>query len=159
MGELSTDTLLVNLLPEFPELGYFILAQRLFWFGRKGFSTNHLSGLINQDNDAWIGSYLWQKGHKIGCFEYIAKTNKLILNESKIMPLFSGVLDEINYIGNEVTKASSPEHQGRIIHQWMCENLEFVDNKFILPNYFRNILTACANICEIPNYDPKINIF
>ncbi|HWA52520.1 MAG TPA: hypothetical protein VG895_05760 [Patescibacteria group bacterium] len=155
MGELSTDTLLVNLLPEFPELGYFVLAQRLFWFGRKGFSSNHLSGAINQDNDAWIGSYLWNKSCKIGCIEFIPESKKLILNAAKIIPLFSLILEDLNQLGLEVINAS-PGNQDMIVHQWLCKNLEFVDNQFILPTQFRNVLAACINICETPAYDPKI---
>ena len=40
LGELATDSLLVQHLAEFPEILHFVIFQRLFWFGRMGFRNN-----------------------------------------------------------------------------------------------------------------------
>lgn len=146
LGELSTDTLLVNLLPEFPEVLSFIFLQRLFWFGRFGFKNNPMSGKLNEDNDTWIGSYLFNQYIEN---EVLTKTlnGRWNVNFDLLKALFSHVIKDIDQLGCEVI---SKTNQNSIIQNWMRKNVSYRNNQFILSKEIQTMFLRCADISEKP---------
>ncbi|OGV41585.1 MAG: hypothetical protein A3F46_10710 [Legionellales bacterium RIFCSPHIGHO2_12_FULL_42_9] len=146
LGELSTDTLLVNFLHEFPEVVYFIFLQRLFWFGRFGFKNNPISGKLNEDNDTWIGSYLWNKYIQHGA---ITKTldNRLHINYDTLLTSFIEIMKDTDYLGQQVVLHAD---QNGIITNWMRQQVEYQDDTFIFPKELRSVFLKCVNVAEKP---------
>lgn len=146
LGELSTDTLLVNLLHEFPEVLYFIFLQRLFWFGRTGFKNDPVSGKLNEDNDTWIGSYLWNK--YIDNDALVKMSNgRWHVNFDLLKTSFFHVIKDVDQLGCEVILKSD---QNTIIQNWMRNKVEYKNNKFFLPKEMQSIFLQCADISEKP---------
>jgi hypothetical protein len=147
MGELATDSLLVTKLAEFPEIASFVVLQRLFWFGRQGYSENPISGRVNQDNDVWIGSFLWSRLRDRGA---------LILNNG----LYELRIDQLPWIFLEITTEidalidhSLPkEAQNQMILQWMRRSVPYENGKFCFPEDFKLLLSQLNKIPEIPPF-------
>ncbi|AJC48728.1 hypothetical protein IB642_01370 [Allofrancisella guangzhouensis] len=148
LGELATDTLLVNFLPEFRELQYFIFLQRLFWFGRFGFKDNPRNGKLNNDNDTWIGAYLWN--------QYIEKSvltqnsdETWNVDFNKLGTVFSSILDDIDKLG-EVLILNSKGLHDELVYQWMINRVILKNNKFCYSSTMKDALKHCINVAEKP---------
>lgn len=148
LGELTTDTLLVNFLQEFPEVLYCVFLQRLFWFGRFGFKDNPINGKLNEDNDTWIGAYLWNKYIE---FDVLTQNEDYSwhVHFEKLASIFSEVLKDVDQLGDQVVK--NPSAQDNVIHQWMQSRVECKKEQFILPQEMQNALIRCVGITEKPS--------
>lgn len=148
LGELSTDTLLCCMLKEFPEVVYFIFLQRLFWFGRFNFKNKQKSGALNEDNDTWIGSYLWNFYEKNNILEKRSGENTLHVNFEKLLSVFPKVLIDIDTLGKNIICTDSS--QDDLIHLWMKNNVMFVNEEFVYPASMVEIFLKCIDVIETP---------
>lgn len=150
MAELATDLLLISNLKEFPEVALFIILQRIFWYGRVGFSKNELVGNINTDNDAWIGAFLWEHLRKTGiiesnkgiyrfCIDRIAKTSTELIHE----------------IDSLVKNIHNSKHEAQV-NEWRKSAVPNISGKFVYSNELRCLLKSLHHIPEIPA--PKTSV-
>ncbi len=147
MGELSTDSLLIKHLSEFPEILQFVVLQRLFWFGRKGFRHDPVSADLNTDNDTWIGSMLWQSflSNKI-----ITKQGQQFhINFPAAREFFKEIISEIDCIKLEGLEA---DEQQTVMDEWMKIKVPYLDEKFVLPEDLKNIFQQTQDIEETPHF-------
>jgi hypothetical protein len=150
LGELSTDSLLITKLKEFPELAEFIILQRLFWFGRRGFKENPIAGKINQDNDAWIGAYLWLQLKK---YKVITVFNGILnFNHQNVQTCFDAILAEIDDLYFKSRKSKKTQQQ--LVQDWMKKSVPSTNGKFFYPKDYQQILTSCQEIIEEPLFLP-----
>ncbi|NNM59610.1 MAG: hypothetical protein HKM04_07320 [Legionellales bacterium] len=149
LGELSTDTLLILALSEFQELSVFIVLQRLFWYGRSGFKKNNKRGLVNSDNDSWIGSFLFNIGMQTGLFNISAL--KLGISFEKIEETFKKIDFSLRELGEELITIDSQDQQDNIVREWMKRHVDSDEDGFIIPEQFQKILGACLDIKEKPS--------
>ncbi len=150
LGELSTDIILINFLHEYPEVMIFIFLQRLFWFGRFGFKLDHYHGDLNKDNDAWIGSYLWNKYIESKCITF--DENLLMsVNLENLKNIYSCILSELDHLGNLLSK-NAYDKQDLLISKWMEENVPIKNNKFVFFDTLKFIYSKCLQIPEKQSY-------
>lgn len=147
LGELSTDSLLSSFLPEFPEIQYFVFLQRIFWFGRFGFVKNSLCGNLNEDNDTWIGSYLWNQYIKHGVL-YKNKNGTWHINFDKLHVFFESVIRDIDSLGNQC--ANNLTNQDELIDLWMQSRVAYDSGKFCYSETMGEIFKKCVKINEKP---------
>lgn len=147
LGELATDTLLVNFLKEFPEVQYFIFLQRLFWFGRFGFKANPMSGKLNEDNDTWVGSYLWNKYLDRGVLKQNSD-HRWSIDFDQLNTVFSEVLIDIDVLGEHISHDATT--QDEIIYQWMRSQVKSVNDRFVYPPEMQSVFIRCVDIAEKP---------
>jgi hypothetical protein len=155
MGELSTDSMLVSNLDHFPEIAQFIILQRLFWFGRRGFSDNPKSALVNRDNDSWLGSYLWQKLIDKEVLQFTS-TQKLIIDFKKAAKIFHEIAMEIHVL---ISTDQSEEEQFATIRHWMNKGVPNQGGIYQLPNEFQQILSKVSDFPETPHFSTPLNLF
>lgn len=154
-GELSTDCLLVSHLSEFPELAIFVILQRIFWFGRRGFLEDPYSGKINLDNDSWLSGFIWNRLRICRALELFGGRWSFNL-ELAVMEI-NRILLEIDILGKEIIHENSIENQNRHVLDWMKEQVQFVDGVgFIFSEELRNVYSQCSDLPEIPHFDPLI---
>lgn len=147
LGELSTDSLLSSFLLEFTEIQYFVFLHRIFWFGRFGFGKNLLSGNLNEDNDTWIGSYLWNQYINHGVLKK-NKNDTWHINFDKLHALFECVVRDVDSLGDLCV--NNLVNQDELIDSWMQSRVEFASGKFCYPDTMREIFTKCVEINEKP---------
>jgi hypothetical protein len=152
LGELSTDCLLVQHLVDFPEILHFVIFQRLFWFGRMGFRNNPIQGNLNQDNDCWIGGYLWNK--MVSGEVLVTRNGKLSLDSRAAQQMFKQITIEIDQLYRPDLSA---KEQNEIVDQWMQENVEYKEQAFVLSAEFRKILGDIQEIPETPHFETPYN--
>lgn len=152
LGELSTDSLMILHLNDYPEIALFVILQRLFWFTRRGFKENPMHGKLNTDNDAWIGLYLWNKMKEYQVLA-IGSDDRLHHNPHFIQPCFQNIVNEIDAL---YRPDLNERQQKEIVKQWQNDSIsnEKLDNKFCFPQDLQNILGRCQNIIEIPQFMP-----
>jgi hypothetical protein len=140
--ELATDAFLASFLTEFPEIKYFVILQRLFWFGRFGFSEADQNGDINKDNDTWIASYLWIKLTKHSCIQKAG--GKLAINISKADQVFSEIINELECLGRQVYADNL--NQDRLVHEWMSRSAPKLVDRFTIPTDLQKMFLHCTDI-------------
>jgi hypothetical protein len=148
-GEMSTDALLASLAPEAPELALFVLLQRIFWFGRRGFADKPMTAGINSDNDSWIAAYVWQKARRNGVImPSDSEPGKWTLRETNLVPFFGDITREVDAVGNhsEATFAAWME-------SWVPKSSE---GEFELPEEMRDAFARCMDIPEFPHFQPML---
>ncbi len=144
MGELSTDTYLVKFMPEFPELGSFVLYQRLFWFGRMDYEKNPVHGALNSDNDAWIGAYLWNVAEQVGCLSHDPATGLMHLKHERIAAVFDTVFETIQEIGQQLlSEPNQVEALQRHFEQLVPRD---ENNQFVYPETMARALTRATEV-------------
>ena len=152
-GEMSTDSQLVLNLPEFPEIAMFVLLQRIFWFGRRGFRDDPMSAMINTDNDSWLSALLWNRMQKAGAF--VQQGHRWQLHFGKAREVFKQLHDDVEQLGTEVLKCSTQFEQDQMALQWMKGEVEWQEGHgFILPEDLRAVYRSCIHIEEIPYFHP-----
>lgn len=131
--------------------------QRIFWFGRRGISENTISGLTNQDNDAWLGSYLWNRFLFNGVITKEIGTNKWNLNINLIKQTFKKITVEIDQLAHGLP--SDAFEQDEYIEQWMKSKVSW-DNKlgYQIPSQFKELLDSCYEIPEQPHFHAPFQI-
>ena len=152
-GELSTDSLFASLARETPELSVFLILQRIFWFGRRGYSDKPMTGWINSDNDSWISVFLWQRLRFSGLIEpsqiesgkwalRLNTTEKML----RLPDFFSLIVKELDEVGAE----SEADFQS-----WMDSWVEKSDDgEYLLPQELRRVFENCSDIPEFPLFVP-----
>lgn len=140
--ELATDSFLVSFLSDFPEIKYFVILQRLFWFGRFGFSEERQNNDSNEDNDTWIASYLWTKLIRHSCI--VETDGQLMLKLHNADAAFSEIIDELAHLGQKVY--AEPLHQDKIVQEWMCTSAPNIAGQFTLSADLKAIFSQCLNI-------------
>ena len=151
-GELATDSLLIRNLTEFPEVAMFVILQRLFWFGRRGFSDNPLCASINSDNDAWIGSLLWTRLIRDGVIT--KSSNGLRFHQENIIPCFNALIAEIDALAR---MSQGRSDQQEIFYQWMANQVPSARGTFFLPEGLRQLFEECHDIAEMPHFQPTFS--
>ncbi len=157
LGELATDTLLLLNLPEFPEIEQFVVLQRLFWFSRRGFLDNPRSAIINEDNDAWIGAFLFNRYLSSGA---ITETNgRLRFDWSRFRGVFEAVLRDIDQLGSELVTLP-PAAQNAHANAWRAREVEQdpETGQFELPEGMIRVFSRCVSIPEIPHFQPVLSL-
>lgn len=150
LGELATDSLLVVMLEEFPEIAQFVMTQRLFWFPRRGFMDSPEMARINEDNDSWIGAYLWNAFEQQGILRW--QGWRLSIDWSRVVDGFRGVLAEIDALGVKVL-AAAPGEQDAVVRQWMdAQVARSPSGRHLLPAGLRGMFEACQSIAEFPHF-------
>ena len=158
LGEISTDSLLVQKLEEYPEIALFVTLQRLFWFGRRGYNNNPINGMLNEDNDSWLGAYLWEKLKKVEAIK-INRFNKWELFPSKLTLVFKQITDEIDQLSDSVLKTDEAFQQNLIIENWMKNQVEWNSTLgYILPSDLQIIFEECYSIPEVPSLNPLFSL-
>lgn len=147
LGELSTDALLIKNLNEFPEVMHFVLLQRLFWFGRKGFRHNPLSADVNTDNDCWLGSMIWQELINNKALQKI--NHKYQINFDSAKTSFLNIIPEIDAL---IDKDQEQEKQNQILKSWMKKKVRNENNTFLLPESFKILLESLQDVPETPHF-------
>jgi hypothetical protein len=148
-GELSTDALLSSLGHELPELALFVLLQRLFWFGRRGFSDKPMSAWINSDNDSWIAAYVWQKARRSGVIlPSESEPGRWSLADDRLAVFFGDITRELDAVGNR-SEASFDAW----METWVSKGSE---GEFELPIELRYAFEACMEIPEFPHFRPLV---
>ncbi len=156
LGELATDSLLVKHLEEFPVLVYFVVFQRLFWFGRRGFKDDPRSALSNEDNDAWIGAYLWNSLRASGAI--VATNGAWRLDAKRARASFGQIVDELDELGRRALSVGGAG-QDEILSAWMKSRVPFVEGRgFHLPAELAEIFERCHDIVETPHFRPLVNL-
>lgn len=150
-GELATDSLLLLHLKEFPEVAMFILTQRLFWFGRRGYLDNPLSANINVDNDAWIGAFLW---NRLRDTVLETKDGKLHVRLEKIEIVFQTILNEIDELAQSTCGRSD---QKELACQWMMNQVPCARGQFFLPEDLKDLFAKCQDVPEVPHFQPMFS--
>lgn len=144
MGELSADTYLVMMLPEFPQLASFVLYQRLFWFGRMQYEQDALHGALNSDNDAWIGAYLWQVAEQVACLSHDAQRGLWHIDKARIPLVFEHVFAELAALGERLYAAGDQAVQ---LQHWLLAHVPHDDDGcFVYPPRMAAALQRCADI-------------
>lgn len=164
--ELEADILMCLFLQEFPELPYFILLQRIFWFGRLGFSAQQLNGDIRADHDAWIGSFLWIKSVASGLIKEIHGKVHICLEHAE--NTFQNILNELVVLKKILIRSST---QQAIAHTWMQSAFQqetktaleltisrFPLGGFTMPESLRTLFLTCLDIPNYPNLKERICI-
>ncbi len=155
LGELATDSLLVVMLEEFPELLQFVVLQRLFWFPRRGFMDSPESAGVNEDNDSWIGAFLFQRLQSLGAIG--ENDGRLQMNWSKARSTFVEILGDLDRLGAEILGRSANE-QNRIVGAWMREFVATDSSgRFVLPDGLRRVFERCVEIPEVPHFQPMLS--
>ncbi|WP_375765108.1 hypothetical protein NR798_25670 [Archangium gephyra] len=156
LGELSTDSLLCTHLSEFPELSLFVFFQRIYWFGRRGYRDNPWSGGLNTDNDAWIGSYLWNLALERGAV--VPGTGGYHLSADGLSELFPAALADIDELGDTLARHGSAAAQERLARDWMKQRVTWNQqgSVFALPASLREMFAACQDIPEEPHFTPLL---
>jgi hypothetical protein len=148
-GELSSDSLFGGLVREIPELALFVLMQRIFAYGRRGFSDRPITAGLNADNDSWIAAYLWSKArHEQLIVPSPDEPGRWRLVGSGINDLFLGISKDLDQVGN-----SSEDVFGRWMKKWVPTD---ESGNFRLVPEFRSILHACSGVPEFPHYQPML---
>lgn len=147
MGELSTDALLIKTLTEFPEIVPFVVLQRLFWFGRRGFRHNPISANLNSDNDSWLGSLIWQQLLKDEGL--IPMNGKYHLNFDSARKSFTRIIPEIDSL---IFTGQDSFSQNQAVKSWMKTKVPSNLDNFILPDSFRSLLEELQDVEEIPHF-------
>ena len=157
MGELSTDSLLVKNLSEFPEIAAFVTLQRLFWFGRRGFLDNPRSAWINQDNDSWITACLWNELKRTGILRWERRGDWEIQYE-QLPAFYAGLSREIEAIGAHVLNKATEAEQDAEVSAWMKSKVEWNEKEgFVLPRDLQSVFMKCSRLPEIPQFNPILN--
>lgn len=154
LGELAADCLIVHHLPEFPELLQFIIFQRIFCFGRKGFRENPASGLINRDNDSWIGSFLWNRLLENGGLHI--ENGKLNFDHLRSLDTLRSVIKEIDCLGERVQALSGEAEQKQAVFDWMRTGVEHNGKSFQIPFSLQVLFHECSDIAETPLFSPLV---
>ncbi|PIU00847.1 MAG: hypothetical protein COT74_02800 [Bdellovibrionales bacterium CG10_big_fil_rev_8_21_14_0_10_45_34] len=147
MGEISTDSLLIRHLSEFPEIATFVIMQRLFWFGRLGFKDDPISGQTTIDNDSWIGSLLWNRLTAAGAI--FADHGRLEIDFSLFPTIFADLTQEVDSL---LSLHKNADDQNQQIDRWMKQQVKYTEGKFQLPDSFRVLLEDLQEIPEIPHF-------
>lgn len=149
LGELATESMILNFLVEFPEVLYHIFLNRIFWFGRFGFSEDSVHGKTNEDNDTWIGSYLWNEYIKKGVLtqNFDKKWN---INFTKLENFFTEILLDIDKLGADVINSGSK--QNNIINTWMHNKVQRINGKYAFPKKLQEFLAKCHRISDRPSF-------
>lgn len=145
LGELATDSILVQNLYDIEEIVVFIFLQRLFWFGRMGFNSNSLSANLNTDNDCWIGSFLWKKCVDMHCVS-LNSQGLLEVNIIELPNIFISITKELTDLAYLLQQNDKDEHED-IINLWMRQKVEYNEKfGYVLPQDFKKILNKCCDI-------------
>lgn len=147
MGELSTDSLLIKNLKEFPEILHFVFLQRLFWFGRKGFKYDPVSADINTDNDTWIGSLIWQQA--IESQALVDVNGRYQVDFDLLKKIFDQIVLEIDSLKLDTYPANE---QNSVVRLWMKSKVPNQNGVFILPDSFKKVLENLQDFEEIPHF-------
>jgi hypothetical protein len=152
-GEMATDSMLVSHLPEFPEITAFVLLQRLFWFGRRGFRDNPQSALINSDNDSWLSTLLWQRLRRSGAL--LKEGSRYQVRLEAVRETFIELSFDIERLGAEMLQLPSSELQDQAALAWMKREVPWRKNAgFLLPTELQEVYRTCVHIEEIPFFHP-----
>lgn len=155
MGELSTDCLLVSMLREFPEMVLFIILQRIFWFSKRAYSENPVSGLANTDGDSWIGLYLWNKLHKA---RVVSRMDSKLwsLNTENVISLFESITNEIDELA---VKLKNSTNQDQVVQEWMKSQVKWShDSGYEIPYELSSIFESCHKIPDYPHYSTPFGL-
>jgi len=157
VGEIATDSLLVAHLSDFPEIAYFVTLQRLFWFGRRGYRENPISGLTNEDNDGWLGSYLWEKLRATGAIARNELNHKWKINGEKLVETYQNITTEIDKLGAECLNLERPQQE--LIDNWMRSKVEWKPAiGFIVSDELRELFERCSLIPEVPHFSTAMSL-
>jgi hypothetical protein len=108
------------------------------WYG--------MSGLVNSDNDSWLGSYLWNK---------LIKEKAVVINESGVLTLnshllsttYKNITSEIDLLA--LSLVNNKFNLDEQIESWMrtqvCWNPSI---GYTIPGEFVNILEKCYEVPE-----------
>lgn len=155
MGELQTDSLLVQNLREFDQIFYFVLLQRLFWFGRRGFASNPLSARLNSDNDSLISALLWNELVKHGAI--IPSGHRFELRADAAKTVFSQLAKESENVGTQAFRHSAPEDQNAIVERWLREKIDWnATDGYTFSQSQQNAFSLCLEVEEIPLFSPMM---
>ncbi|UFP96142.1 hypothetical protein [Gloeobacter morelensis] len=153
MGELAANTLSVVMLPEFPEIQYYVTLQHLLSTGRRGFRHDPLSASINEDCDCWISIYYWNKLLEYGALQPNGHTWHL--NHELALSTYRAILEEIDALAKVIAATAVHEHDG-LVHNWMSRQVDYADRGFTLPPTLQAVYHRCQSIGEIPHFTPLL---
>lgn len=152
-GEIYTDSLLVQYLHEFPAVRDFVILQRLFWFGRRGFRDNPQSAMINTDNDSWLSCLVWNRLQAGGAL--YRENRRWTLLPEKITEIFASLSQDVENLGKEVLQQPTQQLQDELCQQWMNQEVaNTAEHHFVLPKDLREAYLRCVSIEEVPHFIP-----
>lgn len=150
LGELATDSLMIRLLPEFKELPIFIILQRIFWFCRRGFRENPKCGMLNTDNDAWIGIYLWNKLIKNGVLSWYQ--GQLHYQSINVQGCFREIIEDVDALFIPYADLKEQREQ---VNQWRAQFSDKNSGIFQFPEDLKKVFSKCQAIVEVPQFFPQ----
>ena len=146
--ELSTDSLMIKMFPEFPELKQFVVLQRILWFSRRGITNNEVSAKLNQEGDNIVGTIFWNRLKDAGAL--IFKTNKIHIDWELVIPVLTKLSADLDILGNKLISEPQIEH-ARLTQTWLSNEIKYDDsNGFLLPDEAIKCFRACVDIPEVP---------
>jgi hypothetical protein len=144
MGELAADLTLVRAAKEFPELGLFVFLNRIFWYGRRGWTADPASALLNIDNDSWGAVWLWQKFEQYGALSF--QQDRIDIDLKRLAQAYDHCFDDIASLGNRLIMTSGPSDA---LDEWMVRDVPKKDGLFHLPASLRRVYELCGEVPEV----------
>jgi hypothetical protein len=156
MGEIATDSQLITTLREFPEIALFVTLARLFWFGRRGFLADPIRGLLNVDNDAWLGSFVFARLAEQGAL-YQNSNGTWALDFERVGSTFASITEEIDALAAALQSTDGTPNEG--VDTWMKTRVPWAPEfGFMFPTHFRAMLSELREIPEQPVFSPPVDL-
>lgn len=147
-GELTTDSLMVTLFPEFPEVSAFVLLARLLYFPRKGYVQSGGANM-STDNDALLGPLFWRLGRSHGVI--VPNGHVFHVDFDQVPTLFAEALKVADEIGSAMLVADDIHEQERLASQWLREQLDWIPGApFPMPTELSNLY---ERLQVVPEHD------
>ncbi|WP_338846007.1 hypothetical protein V8J88_19925 [Massilia sp. W12] len=140
MGELAADLTLLHVANMFPELMLQIFLNRIFWYGRRGFSSDRKHALLNQDNDACGAAWLWQKFMQKGALRILH--GRINLDLMLLRKTFDDCYHEVLELGQRLS--SMQDGQKEAFDAWLQQTVPHEDGQLVLPASMRAVYERCA---------------
>lgn len=155
LSELFADTEQILNLAEFTEVPMLIILQKLFWYGKRGFTQNQISGDGSLDSDVWISLYLWKKLLSAGAISK-NEDDKLVYNPEEVI----NVCDEISQELKELYLAhyKNEETFKQAVRKWMASQVSIVNGRLVYDEDYKALLQECADISDNPRLFPTFKI-
>jgi hypothetical protein len=144
MGELAADLTLVRVAKEFPELGLFVFLNRMFWYGRRGWSADPARALLNIDNDSWGAAWFWQKFEQYGALSF--QQERIGIDLKRLAEAYDRCFDDVTSLGDRLIMSNRPSNA---LDEWMAREVPNEDGLFHLPASLRQVYKLCGEVSEV----------
>ena len=158
IGELSSDSLLVTNLWEFPDVLLWSTLQRIFWYARIGSGQSPTQSQLGTDNDSWTGAFLWNRLEISGALSKVTD-DQWSFDVTNALDTWKDIRDDVHEIADRVSSGGSAREQLRLARDWMSSELEpRSEGGFALPESLQHAYQLIQGVPERPQYAPPVNL-